>query len=50
MKESLKKSLRELRLSGMADTLDVRLSEAKGNSLDHGEFLELALGDEFSVR
>jgi DNA replication protein DnaC len=34
----------------MAQSLDVRLQEAAGNRLTHGEFLELALQDELLVR
>lgn len=50
MRESLQRSLRELRLSGLASSLEVRLAEAAGNHLDHGEFLELVLQDELAVR
>ena len=50
MKEALETSLRKLRLSGLASTLDVRLQEAKANRLNHAEFLELALQDELVVR
>lgn len=50
MKETLEASLRSLRLSGMAGTLDVRLQEAAGNGLSHEEFLELVLQDEREVR
>jgi DNA replication protein DnaC len=50
MNESLAKTLRELRLSGLAGTLDVRLQEAAGHGLNHLEFLELALQDEVAVR
>jgi len=50
MNETLATTLRKLRLSGMARTLDVRLQEAAGNRLDHAEFLELALQDELLVR
>ena len=38
--------LRQLRLSGLAETLDVRLQEAAGHQLNHAEFLELILQDE----
>ena len=48
--ESLMTSLRKLRLSGLAGTLDVRLQEAAGNRLNHAEFLELILADELLVR
>jgi DNA replication protein DnaC len=50
MKESLQTALKRLRLSGLAQSLDVRLQEAAGNSLSHAEFLELALQDELAVR
>ena len=50
MKESLQTALKKLRLSGLAQSLDVRLQEATGNSLSHAEFLELALQDELAVR
>ncbi len=50
MKETLEVSLRTLRLSGLASTLDVRLQEAKANRLNHAEFLELALQDELAIR
>lgn len=50
MNETLHRSLRTLRLSGMAATLDVRVQEAAGNGLDHLEFLELALQDELETR
>jgi DNA replication protein DnaC len=43
-------ALRELRLSGLAETLDVRLQEAAGHQLSHAEFLELILQDERLVR
>jgi len=50
MRPSLQQTLRQLRLSGLAMSLEVRLAEAAGNRLDHGEFLELILQDELSVR
>jgi len=50
MRPSLLQSLKQLRLSGLAQSLEVRLSEAAGNRLDHGEFLELILQDELNVR
>ena len=50
MNDSLQTSLTRLRLSGMATTLDVRLQEAAGHQLGHGEFLELVLQDELLVR
>ena len=39
-----------MRLSGLARSLDVRLQEATGNSLNHAEFLEPILQDEILVR
>lgn len=50
MNESLQNTLKKLRLSGMLETLDVRLQEAAGNSLNHAEFLELILQDEMLIR
>lgn len=50
MNAKLAECLKKLRLSGMAQTLDVRLQEAAANRLDHAEFLELVLADELSVR
>ena len=50
MNESLSYKLRELRLSGMSETLAVRLQEASGNRLSHTEFLELILQDELLIR
>jgi DNA replication protein DnaC len=43
-------ALQRLRLSGMAKSLDIRLQEARGNTLTHEEFLELILQDEMHVR
>ena len=50
MRPSLIQTLKQLRLSGLAQSLEVRLSEASGNRLDHAEFLELILQDELNVR
>jgi len=50
MKEALDSVLKKLRLSGLLETLEVRLQEASGNSLTHAEFLELILQDELTVR
>jgi DNA replication protein DnaC len=46
----LQTALRQLRLSGLSQSLDVRLAEAAGNRLGHAEFLELILQDELNVR
>jgi DNA replication protein DnaC len=50
MTESLRMALKQLRLSGLLESLEVRLHEAAGNSLTHAEFLELLLQDELAVR
>jgi len=50
MKASLQTDLKKLRLSGMAQCLDVRLQEAAGNQLRHDEFLELVVQDELLIR
>lgn len=50
MNDRLQSALRQLRLSGLAETLDVRLQEAAGHQLNHAEFLELVLQDELLVR
>lgn len=50
MKDTLLTTLKQLRLSGLAQTLEVRLQEAAGHNLSHGEFLELILQDELLVR
>ena len=41
MNDGIGTALRQLRLSGMAKTLNLRLQEAAGNRLSHQEFLEL---------
>ena len=50
VKATLAESLKKLRLSGLVQSLDVRLQEASANRLDHVEFLELILQDELAVR
>jgi DNA replication protein DnaC len=50
MNESLLSALKKLRLSGLAQSLEIRLQEAASHSLSHAEFLELILQDELSVR
>ncbi len=42
--------LKQLRLSGLASTLDVRLQEAASNRLSHAEFLTLIFQDEINIR
>jgi DNA replication protein DnaC len=50
MNERLQSALHQLRLSGLARSLDIRLQEAAGHKLSHAEFLELILQDELLVR
>jgi DNA replication protein DnaC len=50
MNEALRKTLRQLRLSGLLESLEIRLQEAAGHGLSHCEFLELILQDELAVR
>jgi DNA replication protein DnaC len=50
MNDALRTALTRLRLSGLAQSLEVRLQEAAGNGLNHAEFLELVLQDELTVR
>ena len=50
MNDTLATTLKKLRLSGLTETLEVRLHEASGNHLSHAEFLELILQDEMLVR
>ena len=47
---ALQTTLKQLRLSGLIQTLDVRLQEAAANRLSHAEFLELICQDELNVR
>jgi DNA replication protein DnaC len=50
MKTTLKDALKKLRLSGLLETLEVRVHEAKSGRLDYDEFLELILQDELAIR
>lgn len=50
MNATLTDTLKQLRLSGLAQSLAVRLEEAASNRLSHAEFLELILQDELAVR
>jgi DNA replication protein DnaC len=50
MTDTLMTALKQLRLSGLLDSLEVRLHEAQSHSLTHAEFLELILHDELAVR
>ncbi len=50
MNDTLATTLRQLRLSGLLASLEVRLQEAQSHALNHREFLELILQDELAVR
>ena len=50
MKDALRRASKKLRLSGLLESLEVRLQEAAGHGLSHAEFLELILQDELAVR
>lgn len=50
MTDALQSLLKQLRLSGLLSTLEVRLHEAVASQLSHREFLELILEDELAVR
>jgi DNA replication protein DnaC len=47
---NLTQSARKLRLSGMLETLNLRLQEAQSHNLAHAEFLELIFQDELAIR
>jgi len=50
IKNTLAKQARTLRLSGLLQTLEVRLEEARSHDLAHAEFLELIFTDELNIR
>ena len=50
MNESLRSTLKRLRLSGLLESLEVRLLEAASHNMNHVEFLELIVQDELAVR
>jgi DNA replication protein DnaC len=50
MNDALRSTLKKLRLSGLLESLEIRLMEAAGHGLSHVEFLELILQDELAVR
>ena len=50
MNDHLRQTLKQLRLSGLLESLEVRLHEAQSHHLNHVEFLELILQDELAVR
>jgi DNA replication protein DnaC len=47
---NIETTLKQLRLSGLAASLSLRLQEAAANRLSHEEFLENLLQDELNVR
>ena len=50
MSDPMLSTLRKLRLSGLAESLEIRLHEAATTGLGHREFLELLLQDELLIR
>lgn len=50
MNANLREALKRLRLSGLTESLEIRLQEARSSKLSHAEFLELILQDELAVR
>jgi len=50
MKQNLVQYARELRLSGLLSSLELRLEEARTHQLPHEQFLELVLQDEINIR
>lgn len=50
MNDRLRNALKKLRLSGLSQSLEVRLHEAASHNLSHLEFLELILQDELLIR
>jgi len=50
MNNTLMQSARQLRLSGLLASLELRLSEAQTHQLPHAQFLELVFQDELNVR
>ena len=50
MIHTLKQHARALRLSGLLDSLELRLQEAEANRLPYAQFLELVFQDEINVR
>lgn len=49
-RSALASALRELKLSGMLDTLDARLAQARAGDLGHLDFLQVLCQDEISRR
>jgi len=50
MNQTIKRHAQALRLSGLLDSIELRLQEAEANRLPYSQFLELVLQDEIHVR
>jgi DNA replication protein DnaC len=50
MNQTIKHHAQQLRLSGLLNSLELRLQEAESNRLPYSQFLELVLQDELHVR
>lgn len=50
MPDPLQNACRQLRLSGLAASLELRLQEATSHGLSHRQCLELLFQDELNVR
>ena len=50
MNNTLKQHAQTLRLSGLLESLELRLQEAEANRLPYAQFLELLFQDELNVR
>jgi len=50
MTNTIKQHAKQLRLSGLLSSLELRLQEAEANRLPYAEFLELLLQDEINIR
>lgn len=50
MNQNLVQAARQLRLSGLISSLEVRLEEARTHQLPHEQFLELVFQDELNIR
>jgi hypothetical protein len=50
MTNTLKQHIQSLHLSGLLNSLELRLQEAEANRLPYAQFLELLLQDEINVR
>jgi IstB-like ATP binding protein len=50
MNSTLKQHAHTLRLSGLLESLELRLQEAEANRLPYAQFLELLFQDEINVR